>query len=269
MSTSFKREIRKIKTIFFPLSQKEPAKSSIDLNNRVLVGTHHKTGTVWMKSIFRRICQEFGLKYYSGQQEKMPKDFDVFFQDHSRFDLGKLQIEYRGLHMIRDPRDRIISGCFYHKESREPQLHIKRDEFGGLTYQEKINSYESLDDQIMFEMENSAPYGIRDILNWDYKNPAFFEVKYEDLILDENLILFHKIFVFLGFPGKAIPQILRISYDNSLFSGTLRKSIHIRSGETKQWEKYFKPSHKARFLELFGDALIRLGYESNDDWANR
>lgn len=268
MSTSFLREIGKIKTIFFPIGRKKPAKRSIELNNSILVGTHHRSGTMWLSSIFNGICEEFGLKFYSGEQEKMPKDFDVFFQHHSRFDPGQLQVEYRGLHMMRDPRDRIVSGCFYHQKSEEEWLHTRRDEFGGLTYQEKINSYESLDDQIMFEMENSGLYDIREMLDWNYKNPAFFEVKYEDLISDENLILFQRIFAFLGFPSKAIPQILSISYDNSLFSGSLRNSIHIRSGETRQWEKYFNPGHKARFLEIFGDALIRLGYESNDDWAN-
>ena len=117
-------------------------------------------------------------------------------------------------------------------------------------------------------MENSGKRGIQEMLDWNYKNPAFFEVKYEDLIADENLIIFHNIITFLGFPGEATPQVLRIAYDKSLFSGNLKKSVHIRSGRTRQWEKHFKPVHKDRFLELFGDALIRLGYESNDDWAN-
>ena len=240
----------------------------MELKNKVLVGTHHKTGTVWMMKIFIQICLKFGWNFFSEKQEKLPRDFDIFFQDHSLFDLNDLQMEYRGLHLIRDPRDRIVSGCFYHQKSQEKWLHIKKDEFGGLTYQEKINSYDSLDDQIMFEMNNAGLWDIQQMLNWNYTNPAFYEVKYEDLILDENLFLFHNIFTFLGFPGKGIPEILRIAYDNSLFSGNLEKSIHIRSGEPRQWEKYFKHSHKIRFLELFDDALIKLEYERNDDWAN-
>lgn len=238
------------------------------LDKKVLVGTHHKTGTVWMKKIFSQICQNFWLKFFYGEQEKLPRNFDIFFQEHSLFDLDKLQMEYRGLHLIRDPRDIIVSGCFYHQKAHEQWLHIKRNEFGGLTYQQKINSYDSLDDQIMFEMEHSGRKSILDMLNWNYTNPAFYEVKYEDLILDENLILFNNIFTFLRFPGEDIPKILKIAYNNSLFSGKLKNSVHIRSGETRQWEKYFKPSHKTRFLELFGNALIKLEYENNDDWAN-
>jgi len=268
MNTRFLKKLKRLKTrLFFP-AHKEPAEFSISPYNRILIGTHHKTGTVWMGSIFRKICHEFGLIFYAGEQKQLPKDFNVFLQNHSRFVTEQLSIEYKGLHMIRDPRDRIISGCFYHQRSNEEWLHTEREIFGGLTYQEKINSYESLDDKIIFEMENSGLRGIQEMLDWNYKNPAFFEVKYEDLISDENLIIFHDIFTFLGFPGEAIPQILRIAYDNSLFSGNLRKSVHVRSGRTRQWEKYFKPIHKDRFLGLFGDALIRLGYESNDDWAS-
>jgi hypothetical protein len=240
----------------------------MELNNKVLVGTHHKTGSVWMYTIFREICQKFGWEFFAGDQEKLRKDFDIFLQDHSRFALNELQVEYKGLHLIRDPRDTIVSGCFYHQKSNEQWLHINRNEFGGLTYQEKINSYDSLDEQIMFEMENVGLEGIQEMLSWNYTNQAFIELKYENLISDENLLLFHKIFTFLGFPGEYLPEILGIAYNRSLFAGNLKKSIHIRSGKARQWVEYFKPSHKTRFLELFGDALIKLEYERNHDWAN-
>ena len=246
----------------------------MNLNNKVLVHTHHKTGTVWMLTIFRELSQKLELEFFHGEQEELPKEFDIFFQEHSRFDFDKLQMEYRGLHLIRDPRDIIVSGCFYYQKSEEKWLHIKREEFGWLTYQEKINSYDLLDDKIMFEMEKSGREDIQEMLNikqmlsWNYTNPAFIEIKYEDLISDENLLLFHKIFTFLGFSGKYIPEILRIAYDKSLFCGNLKKSIHIRSGESRQWEKYFKHSHKVRFLVLFGYALSKLEYERNNDWKN-
>lgn len=277
MDTNIHNKINKLRAIYRKskaggflggkIGRKESTTVCIELNNKIVVGTHHKTGTVWMSGIFNKICKEFGLNFYSGEQKKRPDDFDVFFQSHSKFDLEQPPVEYRGLHLIRDPRDRIVSGCFYHQKSNEEWLHIKKDEFGGLTYQEKINSFKSLDDQIMFEMQNSGLRGIREMLDWNYNNQKFYEVKYEDLISDKNLILFHKIYTFLGFPGKVIPQLLGISYENSLFSNQLKKSVHLRSGKKGQWENYFTPKHKAIFIELFGDALLKLGYESNHDWA--
>ncbi len=105
------------------------------------------------------------------------------------------------------------------------------------------------------------------MISWNYNNPLFFEAKYEDLIIDENLILFHNILSFLGIPGGRIPKSLEIAYGKSLFSGNFKKSIHIRSGKSKQWENHFTMIHKERFVEIFGDALIYLGYESTNDWA--
>lgn len=267
-----KKPIHELKSKFIRLLKniliKDQLKNNFEINHRILVGTHHKTGTVWMARIFREISRTFNLDYYSGEQSQLPENYDIFFHNHSKFDLDAFNNNYRGLHLIRDPRDRIVSGCFYHKKSNEPWLHIKQEKFGGMTYQEKINSYNSLDDQLLFEMENAGTKGIREMTGWKYKNPLFFEAKYEELIKDENLVLFHEIFTFLGFPGSSIPKILNIAYRNSLFSGTVKKSLHVRSGKSKQWKQYFTPEHKKRFTDLFGDALIKLKYESNNDWAH-
>ena len=268
MNLHTRRQLERLISIF-SLSEKHKAlkASTKQLENKVLVGTHHKTGTVWMKNIFNQSCSKLKLKFFNGQSDEVPLDFNVFFQEHSKFNFEKIDAEYKGLHIIRDPRDIIISGCFYHQKSHEKWLHVPQDELGGLTYQEKINSYDSLDEKILFEMENSSAYTIKLIDNWNYSNPAFIEIKYEDLIVDVDLFLFHKIFTFLGFSGEVIPELLRIAYDNSIFSGNLRKSVHVRSAQQKQWEKYFTPQHKAKFLELYGGVLIKLGYEENNDWA--
>jgi len=83
---------------------------------------------------------------------------------------------------------------------------------------------------------------------------------------DVDLLLFHRIFTFLGIPGEVIPRALQTAYDNSLFSGKVF-SQHIRSGKNQQWRDYFKPIHQERFHDLFGDALIKLGYEEDDNWT--
>lgn len=241
-------------------------KHKINLPCKILIGTHHKTGTVWMISLFKAICNAFKLRFFVGEQNDMPDDFHVFLQNQSKFDFELFPFPYKGLHLIRDPRDMLVSGCFYHQTSSEKWLHVKRENLEGMTYQEKINSYKDLEDKILFEMEHSGRHHIRKILQWDYKNADFFEVKYEDLIADKDLMIFHKIFTFLGFPGKAIPELLKISYTKSLFSGSVDRPGHIRSGRPQQWKEHFTPKLKDKFIELFGDALIELGYEKNNDW---
>ncbi len=259
---------KKIISLYRATKRKVSCRPTVSFDHEILIGTHHKTGTVWLKKIFQRACGDFGLRFFSGQQGHRPYDLDVYFHGHSKFDLESLGKPYRGIHVIRDPRDRIVSGCFYHQKSDEPWLHEEKAEFGGSTYQQKINSFSSVEDKLLFEMENSGSNGIREMLEWNYKNHDFMEVKYEDLIRDYDLSQFHRIFSFLHVPGSAIPRFLEIAYDNSLFSGNVSKSMHVRSGTTAQWKQYFSPKLKSRFSELFPNALAALGYEPDDSWAS-
>ena len=130
-----------------------------------------------------------------------------------------------------------------------------------MTDQEQLNFYSSFDDKLIFEMENSSRKKIQDIKSWNYDNPDFIEIKYEDLIQDVDLNLFRKIFQFLDFNDQIIPRLLKIAYNNSFFSGKISNRKHIRSGKKQQWKEYFKTIHVARFVSLFDDVLIKLNYE--------
>lgn len=239
------------------LNPRAGLETNCELPYKVLVGTHHKTGTVWLHSIFKAICAEYSLHFFAGEQAEAPPQYDVFFQRHSRFDLDSLDSPFRGVHIIRDPRDIIISGCFYHQKSDEKWLHSPREYLGGHSYQEAISSRKTLEDKILFEMENTGRETIEEMMKWDYTLRSFSELKYEDLIRDSDLVLFHRVFSFLGFPGSVLPGVLGIAYRNSLFSGQVTTPGHVRSGETAQWRRYFERRHKERFLELFGDVLDR------------
>jgi hypothetical protein len=45
-----------------------------------------------------------------------------------------------------------------------------------------------------------------------------------------------------------------------------RKSRTFRSGRAGAWREHFTPAHKELFLQVAGDLLVRLGYESGDSW---
>ena len=57
------------------------------------------------------------------------------------------------------------------------------------------------------------------------------------------------------------------AYDNSLFSGRLKRSTHVRSGATAQWRKLLSPPVRERFQTLYPDVLQRLGYADDDAWV--
>jgi hypothetical protein len=238
------------------------------LPSRVLVGTHHRAGTHWLESVFRTICGRHFLRYYAGPHAALPEEWDVFLEHHSRFDFTRLPAVFRGIHIIRDPRDIVVSGCLYHQTSDEPWLHASDSKFDGRSYQQAINRFASLDDKILFEMENIARITIDDMSRWQYTNPCFMELRYEELIVDTDLMLFHQIFSFLEFPGRVLPSTLEIAQQNSVFADKATASRHIRSEQARKWKKHFKRRHRQRLLELFGDVLVRLRYEPDDMWAN-
>jgi hypothetical protein len=45
-----------------------------------------------------------------------------------------------------------------------------------------------------------------------------------------------------------------------------KKSHTFRSGKTGGWKEYFTEEHKSLFKEVAGDLLVRLGYETTNDW---
>jgi hypothetical protein len=140
--------------------------------------------------------------------------------------------------------------------------------FQGRSYQQTLVELPCLEEKLRFEMMHCSGATIRDMLAWDYANPDFYEAKYEDLIDDVELRRFRDIFAFLRFPEDRMDELLQIAFDNSLFSGQLTASTgHIRSGRPRQWQSYFTPRLHRQFLDLFGDALVRLGYEQNDQWC--
>ena len=232
----------------------------------ILVGTHHRAGTVWMADVFRGVCSTLDLRFFSARQDDVPRDFDVFVHEHSRFRFSDLP-EHRGLHMIRDPRDVIVSGCFYHQTSAEEWLHERRPEYGGMTYQERLRGYSTFEDQLLFEMQEVGSHTLHEMLSWDYSKANFWEAKYEELIVDVELTLFRQVFEFLNFPHKVMPQCLKIVDQRSIWSATVFNRRHVRSGAAGQWKTYFNETHRRRFSELFGDALVQLGYESDDRWV--
>lgn len=64
-----------------PTRIKHSLKRNLSTAKIALVGTHHKTGTVWLKKIFREIAHEFGLTMVSRREDESPPTppYDIFF----------------------------------------------------------------------------------------------------------------------------------------------------------------------------------------------
>jgi len=81
---------------------------------------------------------------------------------------------YRGFHVVRDPRDVLVSAYFSHKKSHPtaewPELIAHRDRLRSVSKSEGL----------MLEMEFSRPF-FEDMLTWDYEQRNVLEIRMEDL----------------------------------------------------------------------------------------
>lgn len=177
----------------------------------------------------------------------------------------------RGSHIVRDPRDIAVSAYRYHLWTDEPWVNTPRDDLNGRTYQEHLNSL-SESDGLLVEIERSCRDVVTNMRVWNYDRPDFLELRYEDLIQDEDAC-FERLFAHYGFSQAAIASSVQIARHHSFAAKTGRAigdvagGSHLRSGKPGQWRAEFRPEHVASMKRLANDVLIRLGYESDDDWT--
>ncbi len=230
---------------------------------------HHRSGTVWFTRVLSTVARRYGLHFQAGRQEALTPSTEIFLQDHSRIDRSALP-SYRGSHMIRDPRDMVVSGYHYHLWTEEEWAHEPREQYDGKSFREALNDVGEKRGMIL-EMERFCREDLQDMLRWDYDDPAFLELKYEDVIADEASH-FEALFEHYGFHEEAVEAGLEVaayySFQNESGRsfGEVEEQSHLRSGRTSQWEEHFDEELKARFKELAGDAVVQLGYEEDNEW---
>jgi hypothetical protein len=242
----------------------------------IVVATHHKTGTVWMSTVFKAIASDIGAKYveFRSQYEQLAEalrppfvlfNYDSDFREHSHI-LGRDDV--RVLHLIRDPRDVLISAMHYHKKSQETWLHEPVPGYDNVTYQHRLNALATPFEQYVFEMENSTESTLRDMSKWQYGRANCFEARYEDLRLDVQMGYWARIMDFLGF-DEAEQQIgWQRFWQNSLFGNVARFAHkHVRSGDVAQWKREFTPELAKAFIERFPTVLQSLEYETDNGWV--
>jgi len=242
-----------------------------------VIATHHKTGTVWMGSIFRDISVACKLRLIRMQRLKgiAPEALvlpSIVINQHSDFKKCRWMLKHprcRILHLIRDPRDIVLSAMRHHRTAKEDWLHKPRKAFDGLTYQQKINGLPDDRARCIFEMDNGARRTIRSMRKWNYARPGVIECRYESLIGDVGMTAFTAVLLHLGFEDHELDACRTAIRENSLF-GTVKekKQAHIHSGAARQWAQAFDRSLAAEFIERFGDVLIELGYEKDNAWAD-
>ncbi len=245
----------------------------------LFVGTHHKTGTMWMFNIFQTFAERAGLPFLNfsehcrrllitGQRcDQLLFGYGLAFDgiilaDHAegfRTVASLLPEERRRMfHVVRDPRDIAISAADYHVRSKEPWLHVPLTEFGGMTYQERIASYETLDDRVLFEIDHSSAATVQEIRSL-LEMPDIEIFKYEAFMQQPST--FQTLFDFCGFHAD-FRQLFELAVSEHSFFGEAKAetSDHASDGSVAQWREKLRPATLNAIEQTFGDVIARLGY---------
>ena len=288
---------------------------------------HHKCASTWIDTIIKEVVKEHGYTYRGFVDHETPQERSSLTDYRSTVSRHKLaayveqedidvisclaadwsQAEalqpLRGVHVIRDPRDIIVSGYFSHKNSH-PVDHLPHM----AAHRERLQRV-SKEEGLLLEMEYAAAE-MEDLAMWYYDHPDILELKMEDLTA-RPYKGFLEIFSFLGLlhedDGYAIPDRLRLFgrilrnklsqrhqslralriptpvqgslllgrvYDHRFekkakgrSQGEADTSSHYRKGQPGDWRNHFTEKHVAAFKEHFGDLVTQLEYESDTSWA--
>ncbi len=256
----------------------------------IFIATHHKSGTVWMMTTFIRIAKANGsefihlnegesgwnlredkAEFFESKRSQVEDESDcpgIFFDFHGDIpDLTRCKHERgaRGLHIVRDPRDLLISAARFHLVADESWLHEPVIEFGGMTYQQKLGSYDAFEDRIKFEIDHSMGRVIRQMNNFDDQG-VFERVHYEDLIVDVDMVLFHRLMVHLGLSGKELLNGLGAFWESSIFGDRSEHDLestrnHIFNSRPKQWQTMLSGGAIDLIQGAFEKEIVGSGYE--------
>jgi hypothetical protein len=247
------------------------------------VGTHHKTGTIWMRKVMRAIAKDQDIPFMQCYRAKRLVDIPetgpmIIVNWSSSFPKELMEMgNARFIHIIRDPRDVLLSGMHYHRVAplgNEKFLREERDEWGGKNYQDYMNALPDDHARLMFEMENKHDKTLQEMLKWPYGHPGASDIKYENLIEDEDCAQFLAMLTEFDIDGLDIVRACKTYWDLSLFGGLVKKdehnvrlARHVSSGAKAQWVTKLPREIAEPYAERYTDALKTLGYADNSDWV--
>jgi hypothetical protein len=237
---------------------------------------HHKAGSTWILHVVGAVCSLASLKMVShhyeqffdgdieGYRKSNPFDFWCYINADYIF---VRYLETKGFHVIRDPRDVIVSGYFSHLNSH-PDEYWPR-----LRHYRKYLRSLSKEEGLLREMEFSSIF-LSHMMSWDYHTPSILQLKFEDLIKDPfgNFVsIFHFLDMIPNRISEADLHGIVNSYSFENLSGGRKSGVedhahHYRKGVPGDWKNHFTEEHVDYFKKLYNPLLIKLGYETREDW---
>lgn len=158
---------------------------------------HHKCASTWIQYLTGRLSELLGLRHevldnprsFGGDLHRHVREHQVDFFSYTNAEwahVAPLPDTWRGFHLIRDPRDIVVSAYFSHRYSHPdagwPELARIRDELGACSKSEGlIRTIDNLADLPVRGMRIPL---FDSMTGWHYDSPSVLELRYEQFIVD-------------------------------------------------------------------------------------
>lgn len=240
--------------------------------------SYHKCLTVYfgrvMNAVFNR-CLPWsrGYRHYNSHLD----DFYDGFAAHRlasinnrALDLGRLG-RFRISRFIRDPRDLIVSGYFYHRRGAEAWLTLESPtaedwyfangvvpedlRASGGSFARYLQSVPE-EEGLLAEMEFRR-WHLESMTGWPAEHPDILVYRYEDVVGNE-VAVFRELFAFYGL--SPLERRLGIGFARHFSVRRRAADPHVRDPAVGQWRKYFTPRVRRAFDARYSGLVRLLGY---------
>jgi len=274
---------------------------------------HHRCGTTYINDVLRQTCRELNLRHVTVPNPRVfDHDLRAFVQDkrvgflafvNANYAYVQQLDQFRGFHVVRDPRDVCVSAYYSHLHS-----HPVTETFPELAeHRRKLQSLAKAEG-LLLEMQFRA-HEFHLMQQWDYSLPHVLELRFEDFVqnpyrhflevfrfldlLDEERLSSGKRILGLVLQGVraleassrgrlsfplaperlSAERLLGIVWENDFTRkakgrqpGQEDRQSHYRKGTAGDWRNHFQAEHIEYFKSHYNDVLLKLGYERDANW---
>lgn len=235
----------------------------------------HKNLTVYYKKCMSSLARYTGRKYEHfnslvDQFEQKRDQLDIASLNNHFIDLSKTSSITRSSLFIRDPRDLVVSGYFYHKRGAELWSRIRDPQPAdfeivngcvptalepGESFKDCLNRL-PLAEGLYAEMEFRKLH-FESLFKW-MEAPPGFVVKYEDIVGNE-IAVFRQLGNFYRLNYSEINLLVKKAASNAI---SKRQTAHARDPKSGQWREIFPDEVKCFFAANYSELLRATGYAS-------
>ena len=240
--------------------------------------SYHKCLTVYfgrvMGMVFNRLLPwSAGYRHYNSHLEEFYAGFGrlrIASINNRVLDLERLG-RFRISRFIRDPRDLIVSGYFYHRRGAEAWTRLDSPtaddwyfangvvpealrEAGG-SFAEYLQSLPE-EEGLLAELEFRRLH-LESMARWPLEHPDIVTYRYEEIVGNEEDV-FRQLFEFYGL--SRLERALGIRLARRYSIGRRAADPHVRDPASGQWRRHFTPRVRRAFEAVHPGLIEQLGY---------